>query len=302
MRITKLAAAVSLTALALVPSFAARAQDWKKDYRVVRFGILSGENQKDALGRYEGVRAYLAKELGVEVELFTAANYDGTIQALAANQIEFSVLGSSGYAAAYTATKGGVEPLAVNKDADGNTGYHSIVVVQCDSGYKTVADLKGKTLAFADPDSTSGYNVPYYNLNDQGFEPTSFFGAIPFAGSHEAGVMGVATGQFDAAATYANSESDSVPIRMETKGMIEKGKICAIWKSPEITNSPVTARTNLPGELIEAVRTAFLDMAEKDPEAFRSVNPEAVDYVETSHDQYQWIIDMREWFKRERRS
>ena len=75
---------------------------------------------------------------------------------------------------------------------DDSTGYFGVVVVRCDSGLKTIDDLKGKTLAFADPDSTSGYNVPYYNLVQQGYVPETFFSAIPFSGSHEAGVAGVA--------------------------------------------------------------------------------------------------------------
>lgn len=301
MNIKKLVAQAAVAALGVVPAISAQAADWREDYRIIRFGLLSSENAADAVLRYEPLRAYLEKTLGVTVELFTAANYDGSIQALAANQIEFSTLGSSGYAAAWTATNGGVEPLVVSIDDKGKTGYNSIVVTRCDSPYKTVADLEGKVMAFADPDSTSGYNVPYFNLKEQGFDPETFFKAIPFSGSHEAGVMGVAGGQFDAAATYRNADTDSVPLRMEEKGMIESGIICEIWESPEITNSPITARSNLPPELIDAMRQAFLDMAENDPESLKAFNPEAVDYVETNHDTYQWIVEMREWFRRDRR-
>lgn len=241
----------------------------------------------------------------MDVEIFTAGNYDGVIQALAANQIEFAFLGSPAYAAAYTATDGGVAPLLTSQQNDGSTGYYSVVVVRCDSGYKTIDDLKGKILAFADPDSTSGYNVPYYNLVQQGCVPEEFFAAVPFSGSHEAGVVGVANGQFDAAATYINNDVNGIPQRMETKGMIQQGEICRIWQSPEITSGPFTARADLPQGLIDDMKAAVMATPTAAPEAHKQMtggeDSTALGYVEVNHDRYQWIIDMRDWFKAQRR-
>ena len=294
------------TALVALTALPAAAQDWKTDYRIVRFGILSGENESDRVARYTPFQEYLEKTLGVEVEIFTAGNYDGVIQALASGQIEFSFLGSSAYAAAYTETDGGVIPLLTSLQNDESTGCYSVVVVRCDSGYASIDDLKGKTLAFADPDSTSGYNVPYYNLVQQGYQPEEFFGAIPFSGSHEAGVAGVVNGQFDAAATYINNEQNGIPQRMETKGMINEGEACVIWTSPEITSGPFTARANLPPALIDDVKAALMAIPTADPVAFKDMtggeDSTQKGYAEVDHDRYQWIIDMRDWFKANRKS
>jgi phosphonate transport system substrate-binding protein len=299
----RLFATTALIALAALPAFA---QDWKADYKIVRFGILSGENESDRIARYTPFEEYLEKTLGVDVEIFTAGNYDGVIQALAANQIEFAFLGSSAYAAAYTASEGNVVPLLTSVQEDDSTGYFSIIAVRCDSGYKSLDDLKGKTLAFADPDSTSGYAVPLYNLVQQGYEPSSFFGAIPFSGSHEAGVAGVVNGQFDAAATYINNEKNGIPQRMVTKGMINEGEVCWIWTSPEITSGPFTARKNLPQGLIDEMKAAVLNVPTADPAAFLEMsgaeNSTQKGYVEVNHDRYQWIVDMRDWLKKQRRS
>ena len=166
----------------------------------------------------------------------------------------------------------GREPLLASIDEDGATGYYSIVTVRCDSGYKSLDDLKGKVLAFADPDSTSGYAVPYFNLVQQGYDPKTYFSAIPFSGSHEFGVQGVETKQYDAAATYENSDVDGIYQRMVQKGMIPEGDICSIWKSPEITNGPLAARTNLPQDLIDAMTQTVIDYPTKDPEAFKKQN------------------------------
>jgi phosphonate transport system substrate-binding protein len=299
----RLLATTAFIALAAVPALA---QDWKADYKIVKFGILSGENESDRITRYTPFQEYLEATLGVDVEIFTAGNYDGVIQALAADQIEFAFLGSSAYAAAYTESNGGVIPLLTSIQEDDSTGYFSIIAVRCDSPYKKIEDLKGKTLAFADPDSTSGYAVPLYNLVQQGFDPANYFAATPFSGSHEAGVQGVVNGQFDAAATYINNEKNGIPQRMETKGMIKQGEICWIWTSPEITSGPFTARANLPQGLIDEMKAAVMAAPTAAPEAFKEMSgaedSTAKGYVEVNHDRYQWIIDMREWLKTQRKS
>lgn len=299
----RLLATTALLALAALPAVA---QDWKTDYKIVRFGILSGENEKDRIARYTPFETYLEGKLGVDVEIFTAGNYDGVVQALAAGQIEFAFLGSSAYAAAYTASEGKMVPLLTAQDQDGSTGYYSIVAVRCDSGYKTLDDLKGKVLAFADPDSTSGYAVPNYNLVQQGYDPATFFAAIPFSGSHEAGVQGVVNKQFDAAATYINNEESGIPQRMVEKGMIPAGEVCWIWKSPEITNGPFAARTNIPQSLIDDMKAAVMATPAEAPEVFKTITggekSTKKGFIEVDHARYQWIIDMRDWLKAQRKS
>lgn len=299
--------ATALTAAVLLagPAQTALADEaWKSEIKELRFGVLSGENEKDRITRYSGFEAYLEENLGVPVEIYTASSYDGVIQALAADQIEFAFLGSSAYAAAWKETNGGVEPLVSRIEADGSTGYFSIVAVRCDSGYQKVEDLQGKTLAFADPDSTSGYAVPYFNLLKQGYNPETYFNATPFSGSHETGVLGVVNGQFDAAATYINNDVAGVPQRMVEKGMIKEGEVCWIWKSPEITSGPFTARKNLPAELKQTMKQLVLDIPEKDPEAFASMagNEKQIGWFEVDHERYAWIVEMREEIRKIRRN
>lgn len=296
----------ALTAAAFVAVFQAPAgaADWKSEIKTVRFGILSSENEKDHTQRYSAFKEYVEENLGVPVETYTASSYDGVIQALAAGQIEFAFLGSSAYAAAWTETNGEVEPLVSRLQSDGSTGYYSVVAVRCDSPYKKVEDLKGKTLAFADPDSTSGYAVPYFNLRKQGYDPETYFGATPYSGSHETGVLGVVNGQFDAAATYITNDIAGVPQRMVEKGMINAGEVCWIWTSPEITSGPLTARKDLPQDLKTAMTRLIMEVPEKNPEAFAKMtgNPEQVGWIEVDHERYAWIVEMREELRKIRRN
>ena len=297
-----LLASVAITvAMTATSAFA----DWKDQYKTIRFGILSGENEKDRIARYTPFEKYLEKELGVEVEIFTAGAYDGVIQAIAADQIEFAFFGSSSYAAAYTETDGGIVPILSRIQNDGSTGYYSVLVTRCDSNLPDLASLEGKVLAFADPDSTSGYAVPYFNLAKQ-VDPETYFKAVPFSGSHEAGVLGVVNGTFDAAATYQTNEKSGIVQRLVNKNMIDDGVVCKIWQSPEITSGPFTARANLPQDLIDDMQQAVFDIVEKDPAAFKEMtggeSSTQKGWIKVDHDRYQWIVDMREWLKKKRRS
>lgn len=276
---------------------------WKDDFKEIKIGILSAENEKDRIQRYEPFAKYMEKTLGVPVKIFTASSYAGVMQAMAADQIEFAFYGSSSYAGAWKEMNGGVIPLVSRVTDSGSTGYYSVIVVRNDSPYKTIDDLKGKTLAFADPNSTSGYAVPYFNLKKMGYDPEKFFGSTPFSGAHETGVLGVVNGQFDAASTYINSQTAGIPQRMVQKGMIKQDVVRWIWQSPEITSGPFTARSNLPKDLIDEATLALLRVPSEDPDTFESMkNKSQLGWIAVNHKRYEWIIEMRDEIKKLKRA
>ena len=147
--------AVALVALMIG---AAQAEDLKE----FRIGILGGENEADRLRNYQCLVDKLPAVLGVEkVSLFPAADYDGVIQGLLGGTLDYAELGASGYAKIYLENKDAVEPILTTVQTDGSTGYYSIMVARARiPASQTLADLKGKKLGFADPDSTSGYLDP----------------------------------------------------------------------------------------------------------------------------------------------
>jgi phosphonate transport system substrate-binding protein len=77
--------------------------------------------------------------------------------------------------------------------------YFSDVIVRRDSPWHHFADLHGRTWAYNDPDSHSGYNVTRARLVALG-QPTTFFGRIVRAGSHQRALRMVVTGEVDASA------------------------------------------------------------------------------------------------------
>jgi phosphonate transport system substrate-binding protein len=199
----KFAAALVAAAVGIVIAAGAQAQSWKDKVPVFRIGLLGGENTQDRLARYNDFQKLLSDALGIPVKLFPAADYAGVMQGIAAGQLEAAEFGASGFAGAYLDCKC-IEPIVVPQEKDGSTYYYSVMVVRADSGIKSIADMKGHSLAWADPNSTSGYLIPSATLKSKGIDlkDGAYFSKTGFSGGHEQGVVAVLNKQYDAAVTW----------------------------------------------------------------------------------------------------
>ena len=147
----------------LLAPLTAHAQDWKSQVKEFRIGLLGGENTSNRLARYDGFQHLLQQKLGVPVKLFPAADYAGVMQAIAAGQLEVAEFGPSAFAGAWLDCKC-VEPIVVPLEKDGTVFYISVMLVRKDSGITSIEQMKGHSLAWADPNSTSGYLIPSATL------------------------------------------------------------------------------------------------------------------------------------------
>lgn len=280
----------------------ALAEDWRKDYPELTLGVITSENEADRIARYEPVREYFEQALGVKIKWRTATDYAGIIEGVKAGKIEVARLGPASYAKTWMVTKGEVEPLVGEIDNYGAFGYHAVVIVRKDSPFKSLEDLQGKKLAFADPNSTSGHQAPRYFLREAGFEVDSHFAETGFSGSHENSVVALLNGTFDAAATWWRNEERSNMTRMENKGMIEKEQWRVIWKSPKLPSSPWAMSTKLPERMRRDVQAMLLDMKDKAPEAWQSLTDgKAQSYRKVTHEDYDAIVRMIKSNQQDRR-
>lgn len=275
---------------------------WQDKYPVLNLGVITSENEADRTARYAPVQEYLEKELGVKINWRVATDYAGIIEGVKAGKIDIARFGPASYAKAWMVTKGEVDPLVGELDTRGIFGYHSVVVVKTESPYQKLEDLKGKTLAFADPNSTSGHQAPRYFMGEYGIKVDDHFENTPFSGSHENSVMGLVNGTFDAAATWWRNEEHSNPSRMEGKGMIEPGQWRVIWKSPKLPSSPWAMSTKLPKDMRADVKRALLDMPTRSPAAWQGMTSgKASALREVTHKDYESIVRMIKHNLRERR-
>lgn len=285
------------------------ADDWRKDVPVFRVGILGGENEADRLKNYACFKEHLQARLDVPVELYPASDYAGVMQGLISGNLEYAGLGSSGYAGIAIQDPDAVEPLVTTEQVDGSLGYYSVMYVRADSPYESLEDLKGKTLAFADPNSTSGYLVPSYELKSQGYNPSEFFSKTGFGGGHEQAVVAVLNNQYDAGVTWTSGVGEKAEgysrgnlRKMVDKGALDMDDIRIIWKSNLITNGPRVIRKDVPQELKDLMRGILVSLPLEDRECAQAIaGGEFNSFQPVGHDFYKPIIEMRRELQAARR-
>jgi phosphonate transport system substrate-binding protein len=299
---------MALTALALVLLPPAHAQDWKAQVKEFRIGLLGGENTQARLARYDGFQHLLQERLGIPVKLFPAADYAGVMQAMAAGQLELSEFSPSAFAGAWLDCKC-IEPAVVPLEKDGTVFYVAVMLTRRDSGITSIQQMKGHSLAWADPNSASGYLIPSATLRGMGIDLSdgAYFSRTGFAGGHEQGIIAVLNKQYDACVTWTSGQGDIAEgySRGALRGMVDRGMlkmsdVNIIWRSAKIPNGPWGLRSSLPPDLKAAVTAFLLDLPKSHKDVYDAVEQgSGVGYVPATMDLYKDIIELRE---NERRS
>lgn len=270
---------------------------------VFRIGILGGENEADRLRNFQCLVDQLPAAIGVkEVKLFPAADYDGVVQGLLGGTLDYAELGASAYAKVYLTDAKAVDPVLTTVQTDGATGYFSIMLARKDSGIKNLADMKGKKLGFADPDSTSGYLVPSVALpKELGMLLDQYFASTGFGGGHENGVLEMLKGNFDGQVTWSSGVGEfedgytSGNIRkMVDKGLLDMADVNEIWRSPLIPNGPIVVSNKLDS----GIRAKFISymeaLPETDKDCFSAIQGgDYKSFTKVDHSFYETIVEAR---------
>jgi phosphonate transport system substrate-binding protein len=264
---------------ALAFASSASAEDWKAKYPEITFAVIPEENGSGTIDRYTPFVNYLSKELGIKVTLRVANDYAAIIEGQRAGNIQVAYYGPASFARArVTGVK--TDAFAIDVNSDGSKGYYSVFYVLKKSPYQKLEDLKGKNFGLVDPNSTSGNNMPRFKLNQMGIDPDHYFSQVVFTGSHENAVLALVQGTVDVAANWWNGPGDSNLTRMLNKNMVKNSDgtpmkeedFRIILKSDMIINSPYAYLSDLPDDMKGAIKQAFLDAAQKDPEAFKKLS------------------------------
>ncbi len=291
------------TALCATVMASPASADWREKFKTIKIGSVTVENQAATVTRYKPFVEYMEKKLGVKVEIFTASDYAGIVQALSGGQIHLARLGGAAYAAGFIDSEGGIEPLVMNVEPNGGKGYHSVLIVKADSPYKSIEDLKGKSLAWADANSTSGYLVPNAALRDAGVDPQKHFSRTVFSGGHEQSVLGVLKGNFDSAFTWTSPGHQSGQFRiMMDRGMLKLDDIRIVWESPLIANPLWAVSKSIPADMRKDLLDMFVNLAKDDMAmAEAAAQGKTSGFEPVGHETYKTFVTIAEDQRKSRR-
>ena len=288
----RLVMAAAASVFAFGATVAAHAADWKTQIPELTFALVPAENAADTNNRWQPMMDYLSKKLGVKVTLRIVNDYAAVIEGQKAGNIHVALYGPASYARAFK-IGADITPFAMEVLNGGIKGYYSVLYVKKDSPYKTLKDLKDKPVAFVDPNSTSGNNVPRFEMNKMGLDPDKFFSKVVYSGTHENSVLALQQGTVEAAFNAWDSETSSTLMKMQTKGIAKYDDYRIIFKSSQIVNSPIAYLNSLPDDAKAAIRDAFLNAYTNDRAAFdKAYDGKYQSYEATTHDAYKGVVDL----------
>ena len=290
MRALRILMVVAL-AVSIVDTAFAADPSWPKE---LTFALLSTENAAEVGRRWTPIITQLEKDLGVKVKYTTATDYRGTIEALKFGKAQLGHLGPKAYVEASTNNYANVEPIAQLQLANGSLGYRSCLIVHADSDIFSPEDTAGKTFAFNDPNSASGYLVPSaFFMMEMGIDPQKHFAKVVFSGSHEASILAVANKKVEVASTNL---PDLQQLTRENK--VPRGGLRVIWVSRLIPNDPIVIRKDMPASLRAAAVESLTTMKARNPETFKEIGAWVGNFVPADDAKYTVIRELNEAAKR----
>jgi phosphonate transport system substrate-binding protein len=228
----------------------------------LRFGTYLAPN---VLPVYEVVTEEVGRRLGIDTQLVVETSYESCER----DENEVCFVCSLPYV---TFERRGLDlavpvaaPVLQGERYGGRPIYYSDVVVRRDSPFRSFLDLRGRSWAFNEPLSHSGYGVTRYHLVRLG-ETHGFFGKVVEAGFHQEAIRMVAEGEVDGSAI------DSQVLAVERRdhpGLDEQVRV--VEELGPSTIQPVAISKRVPEVLREAIRAVLVTMAE-DPTVRRRLN------------------------------
>ena len=197
----------------------------EKDPDVLRVALLPDEDAATIIKQNQGLKDYLASKLNKNIKIVVTTDYSSMIEAMRFGRLEMGYFGPLSYTLAKS--KADIEPFAARKKK-GSTTYHSVLIGNKASGVSTIADVKGKQVAYGDIASTSSHLIPKKMLLDSGLE----------------------------------AKKDYTETLVE-RGLISLGKVVVLQVSKPYPQYPWAMRSNLKSELKVAIRNAFISLKEK---------------------------------------
>lgn len=264
---------------------------------VFTIAYAPNESTTESADARNGLAQDLSETLGCEVEEIQASDYNAIIEALRTGKADMAYMGSQALALGVERTD--LEPI-VMKAEEGDPEkaiYHSVLIANSSNDeINSIEDIKGKTMAFVDPDSTSGNLVPTAEMiqafpdeelnSDILHTNGDFFEAVSFSGSHQAGLQAVIKGDVDVVPI-----SDQILASEIAHGNAAEGDVKIIHESGAIPAEAMVVGEHVDQETRDKL-TEFLTSYDNEEYFTDVIKVPGARFVECDMSDYEEIIEL----------
>lgn len=269
----------------------------KEEKEKIIIAYAPNESTEESADARAGLAADMEAALGIEVEEIQASDYNAIVEALRTGKADAAYIGA--LAIAYASDRAEAIPVAMKapeRDRE-QAVYRSLLITSSsNTEINSIEDIKGKTIAFVDPESTSGNLFPSYEIikafpnenltSDDLHTNGKFFEAASYSGKHQAGLQAVIRGDVDIVPI-----SDQILKSEIANGNANEADIKIIHESDPIPAEAFVVSKNMSEEL----RTKFQEfLVTYDNEEYfeKVIKVPNARFIEASIEDYQIVIDL----------
>jgi phosphonate transport system substrate-binding protein len=276
---------LSAAALTVFSSWAAHAQTAAPPAAlptVLRVTAIPDESPTELARKFAPLAKYLEAQLGMKVEWTPVTDYAAAVEALANRKVDLAWFGGFTFVQANVRSGGKAIPL-VQREEDAR--FRSVFIAGTASNINKLDDLKGKTLSFGSPSSTSGHLMPRSFLLAAKVNPDVDLKRISFSGAHDATIAAVASGKVDAGALNI-----SVWEKFVAEKKVDPSQVKVFFTTPPYFDYNWTVHADMPAALRTKLRDAFLALNASTPQGQEILSLQrATRFVPTQADNYNGI-------------
>lgn len=219
---------------------------------------------------WEGMRSYFRDEAKLDVEILLFLSYEAQVAALldaSSPRIDVAWNTNLAFLQCEAWSEGRTTPLAMR---DTDLGWTTKIIALRGGPVKSVADLRGKTLALGSRDSGHAAILPVHFLGEQGLIADRDYKTLRFdldvgkhgdTGTSEVDVLkAVLDGRADAGAVGSPFWAGVLQKKLVPEGAVED-----VWTSPAYSHCMFTARVGFDPKLANEFVTALRGMRWDDP-------------------------------------
>lgn len=254
------------------------------------FGVSGKISAEEALVVYSGLMDRISEYLSIPVRMSYQLLNEDLNKKIRNGEIDFAFISPAAY---LDLKEGGYVEMSTVPVLAGSPFYYSYVIAhKSRTDINSFSDLKGKSFAFVDKISDTGFLSPVYVLSERGEDYKSYFSQTIFSGSEDRSITAVANRLVDGAAVdhiiweYMNMTSPDYT--KETK-VVESFGPYGI--------SPIVTSSNLDQEIKEKLLALFLN-AENDQEMLSFMALSGIEkYIVPDESNYEKQKEMKIWAK-----
>ncbi|MFS0861812.1 phosphate/phosphite/phosphonate ABC transporter substrate-binding protein [Fredinandcohnia sp. 179-A 10B2 NHS] len=229
-------------------------------------GFIPSQEADTIADNVKPLEEYLSEQLGVPVKAEVMIDFVGLVEGMRTGQVDIGFTNPFGYVQAKERADVDVLVKAIRHGSD---KYKAQYVAAADSKLNSVEDIvatEGLTWAYGDPLSTSGFLFPASQLMEMGIENLDTFFNQTAVQSHDNAALAVLDGSADFATTFTDVRDN---LEKDIPDVKEKLKV--IGFTDEIPNDGVSVRKDLPEDMKNKIREAFLAINDN-PEVLKVMN------------------------------